>query len=359
MVEYTHSIDWFSLLDQMYEEHLSHPAIYHASQFWEKLNRLNIEWLKEDGFDNFKRTVNNNYFNWMVSARSTYFQNVARRYVRDAMRNPLMLQDLLRVNIGDMFHRTYVKTESNSSWHQRKMYSWYLLFLYYFVKKSDEIGLFNNLQEPLIGNPITIRIDGKNISQDISNSYLEYSYIRQSLGDNFSAVKTIAELGGGYGRLSYLFHHLHHKDGVRIVLVDLPPALLVAQWYLSTVCPDGTIMYYRRFSQYSEIKEEFERASICFLLPHQLQLLPEHSVDLLINVSSLHEMSRGQINHYYEVINNKARFFYTKQWLFWENPEDKMLVPSIIYPTRANWELVNARFNPIHSDFFEALFKLT
>lgn len=354
----TNEIQEFPMLEEMYEDHLTGPKIYHASQFWEKLNQLNIEWLKSEGLENFKRTVNNNYFNWMVSVRSVYFRNVASQYLSRGIRSLGKLLTIFSVNIGEMYHRTYVSTNTQTTHIQRKVYALYLLFLYEFVRQRDEFGMFEQLEEPAVGNPIVIHLYGKRISQDISNSYMEYSYIRHSLGNSFSSIKTIAEVGGGYGRLSYLFHLFHQSDGVKIVLVDLPPALLVAQWYLRKVFPDAKIMDYRNFSSFSETEQLFRESSICFLLPHQLEMLPEGTLDLLINVSSLQEMSREQINHYYELVDKKTRFFYTKQWVWWENSEDKMSVPAVIYPTRPDWHLVNARLNPVHTEFFEAIFQV-
>lgn len=348
----------FEMLDTMYKEHLAGSEIYHASKFWDMLNQLNIDWLKSEGFDNFKRTVNNNYFNWMVQAKSDYFRNMAAQFFSKAKRNPRKLWSLLTTNIDEMHHRTYVSNNTETTFFQRKIYALYLLFLYEYVRGNDEYGMFASLQEPDVGNPIVVEHDGKRISQDISNSYMEYSYIRKSLGDDFSKVKTFAEIGAGYGRLGYLFHLFHQKEGVKIVLIDLPPALLVSQWYLRRVFPEAKIMGYRNFSSFSEIEKEFNESSICFLLPHQLELLPRGTIDLLINVSSLQEMSRKQINHYYGLIDQKVAYFYTKQWVMWENAEDKISVPAIIYPTRPNWELLNARLNPVHTQFFEAMFKI-
>jgi len=339
-------------------DHQAGPDVYKASKFWDQLNQKNVEWLRNEGLDNFKRTVNNNYFNWMVSFRSDYFKNVAIRFFRSAIRKPGKIVSALTVNIGEMIHKTYTSTVTQKSYLQRKIYALYLLFLYDFVESQDKWGLYKCLEEPLVGNPLFIQIDGKRISQDISNSYMEYSYVRQSLGDEFTTIKNIAEIGGGYGRLAYLFHLFHQKDGVRIVLIDLPPALLVAQWYLRQVLPDAKFMDYRHFTDFNEIKKEFNDSSICFLLPHQFELIPAGTLDLLINVSSLQEMSREQINHYYALVDAKAKYFYTKQWISWENPIDQMTVPAVIYPTRPSWELEAARLNPIHSQFFEAVFKV-
>jgi putative sugar O-methyltransferase len=351
----------FALLDAMYKDHLSGPEVYHAAKFWEKLNQLNIEWLKTDGLNNFKRTVNNNYFNWMVTTKSDYFRVVARAFLGKIKRQSGKLGrigSLLTANIGEMHHRTFATTETKTTWFQRKLYALYVLFLYEYVKGKDTLGLFDALEEPLAGNPLTIQKDGKRISQDISSSYMEYAYIREALGNTFSELKTIGEIGSGYGRLQYLLHLLHQKDGIKVVIIDLPPALLVAQWYMRSVFPEARIMGYRKFSDFSEIEQEFKASSICFLLPHQLELLPPGTIDLMMNISSLQEMSRNQINRYYELIADKARYFYTKQWMFWENWEDKIAVPAIMYPTRPEWELLSARIHPVHTKFFEAMFKL-
>lgn len=348
----------FHQLQEMHNDHFAAPAIYQASKFWVKINQLNVEWLKSDGLDNFKRTVNNNYFNWMVNTKSVYFRNVARHFIAKVKRHPGMLLSLFSANIDEMRHRTYISNSTQPTYFQRKIYALYLLFLYEYVRDHDKFGIFDKLEEPMIGNPIVIKKNSKRISQDISNSYLEYSYIRQALGNDFLKVKTVAEIGGGYGRLSYLFHLLHQEADIKIILIDLPPALFVAQWYLQKAFPGARVMGYRNFSNFSEIEQEFKSSSICFLLPHQLDLIPEGAIDLLINISSFQEMSHEQINFYYELIDKKTLYFYTKQWVLWENPEDKISVPAVAYPTKPDWKLINARLNPVHSEFFEAIFKV-
>lgn len=346
------------LLDAMYESHLAGPKIYHASLFWEKLNRLNIEWLHNDGLQNFKRTVNNNYFNWMVSARSAYFRTVVGRYLRASWRSPRRIWQILCVDINDMWHRTYVSHSNKGTVFQRRLYALYVLALDQYVRDTDEYGLYSDLNEPRLGNPLSICLGERLVSQDLANSYLEYGFLRKSLGKEFESVRVIGEIGVGYGRLTYLLHLLRQGVTRKLILIDLPPALMVSQWYLRSIFPNAKRMEFRSFGHFDEIREDFERAEICFLLPHQLELLPEKSLDLLINISSLQEMSRDQINHYYDLIDRKARYFYTKQWIFWENPEDKMQVPAIIYPTKPHWLLLNARVNPVHNEFFEALFKV-
>jgi len=344
-------------LKAMYSDYLNSPMIYHASKFWENLNKLNIIWLEKDGLNNFKRSVNNNYFNWAVKIYSPYFINLLKMSLNKNFIKFRVFLNLLFVNIPEMNYRTYITDEVKPGFLNRKIYAIYLYLLYMYVLSVDKLGLFKVVEEPSVGNPITVKIDSKRISQDICNSYLEYFYIRKSLEDNFKKITRIVEIGGGYGRLGYVFNKFHSKE-IKYIFVDIPPALHIAQWYFDQVTPDIQKFKYREFKNFSDIEIEFGESSICFLLPHQMTLLPDKYADLIINISSLHEMTIPQINHYYELINAKGIYFYTKQWLFWENPEDNISVPAVIYPTNPQWLLLTARINPIHINFFEAIFKL-
>jgi putative sugar O-methyltransferase len=352
-----------AVLAKMQADYQQGPPVYHASKFWHKLNALNMAWLETDGIENFKRSINNNYFNWMVTAKSTYFRNMLRHYLKRNARHPLAAVSLFLTQLDGADRRCRTYTNERAQWSvnrlRRKTYGIYVRLLHDFVANSDTLGLFDQLEEPIVGNPVTITRNGRRISQDICNSYLEYLYIRMALADEFRNVRTLCEIGPGYGRLSYVLWRLAMSRETKIILVDIPPALYVAQWYLREVCANATFFMYRDFESFASVEQAFEAATICFLLPHQLSLLPDRYVDLIVNISSLHEMSVGQINNYYELIDRKARYFFTKQWLFWENPEDKMIVPAVIYPKKPSWRLVHARLNPVHSDFFEAVFDVT
>jgi putative sugar O-methyltransferase len=344
-------------LEIMQRDYLNSPTVYHASKFWEKLNKLNIQWLEKDGLDNFKRSVNNNYFNWAVKFYSPYFLNMLGIFLQKNLLKLRRFLILLFVSIPQMHYRTSIANEIKANFFDKKVYAAYLFLLYEYVSGVDKFGLFKLLEEPSVGNPITAKIDSKIVSQDICNSYLEYFYIRSILGDKFKNISRIVEIGSGYGRLGYVFNRLHSSE-IKYIFIDIPPALHIAQWYFDQVAPDLHKFKYREFKVFSDIEKEFEESSMCFLLPHQLGLLPDKSIDLIINISSLHEMSISQIKHYYKLINAKGLYFYTKQWLFWVNPEDNISVSEASYPTDPQWVLLNTRINPVHKKFFEAIFEI-
>lgn len=52
-------------LPEMVSALCSAPEIHQPSHFWKKYAQLNLQQLQEAGLDNFKRTINQNYFNWV------------------------------------------------------------------------------------------------------------------------------------------------------------------------------------------------------------------------------------------------------------------------------------------------------
>ncbi|HME44458.1 MAG TPA: putative sugar O-methyltransferase [Syntrophorhabdales bacterium] len=348
--------DEYSCLEKLVEDFLMGPHIYHPSEFWKVINEKNTNWIKEDGLENFKRSVNNNYFNWMVWFNNDYFWTLCRRYFRSLARDPLLIRLLFSGSIEEMHSKTLGHGDHRVSIWEKNIYRIYLMWLYDYVQQTDPFGLLSTVEEPEIGNPIICRYKNKRISQDVCNSYLEYAYIRTSLGDEFKKIDWVAEIGAGYGRLMYLFAKLHPDK--KLIIVDIPPALFISQWYLGNVFSDKKIMKYCRFEQFCEIEESFMTSQICFLLPHQLELVPDKSIDLFINISSFHEMKMNQIKRYYDLVDRKGRFLFTKQWSFWENAVDRQTMPAVAYPTKSHWELIAARLDPVHQKFFEALFEL-
>ncbi len=171
-------------------------------------------------------------------------------------------------------------------------------------------------------------------------------------------INTIMELGSGYGRTAWVYLTLH--PGCRYVLVDIPPALYICEKYLSDMFRDRTIFAFRPFEHYEDIKEEYENANIVFLMPHQLELLPDNSIDLFINISSLHEMRMDQIRYYFKVMEKLTRkYFYTKQWKQTTIPYENVVIRQEDYPVDQNWRQIYARECKVQDLFFEALYDLS
>lgn len=328
-------------LDAMFADLQRGRPEVQPSKYWLKLNKDNQGQLFASGFDNFRRTVAKDYFTWtrMVPwddqflflirnlPLSTTVANVFRSFLRPKHRH-IPLRESLTYNFL-----------SNMVWD-------------YAVRSFPEM---EKLSEPPIGNPPQLHRKGRLISQDLANSGLEAQFILSGL-PNTLKVQTVGELGAGYGRTAHALLTL--RPNIRYVVIDIPPALYVSQCYLAAVYPNRKVFKWRPFNSYAEIKDEFESADLAFLLPSQIELLPDEHFDLFINISSLHEMSIEQIRYYFAQIRRLTRrqgCFYLKQWRVSPRiPYHDFVIRREDYPFD-EWQVLVEQQARIQTHFFEAL----
>jgi putative sugar O-methyltransferase len=341
--------DLDALTREMTAELQTGPDVFLPSKFWESLNRRNEAQLSDHGFASFKRTVNQNYFSWIVShPKDPQFRAV----LRDWLRHPApsvawsRLVDVRGVETGETRKQPFAKLRS------RMGQAAFVAMLWEYVRHRDRLGLLDRLAEPELGAPILVRHRGRLISQDLANSAMEFYSIDEAAPLRPEA--TVIELGGGYGRLGWLM--LSVVPGLRYVAVDIPPALALAQEYLTTVFP-GVPAY--RFRRGRPDPDEIRRARMAFLTPNQFDSLPPMGADAFVNISSLHEMRLDQISRYLELVDRHTRgVFYLKQWRAWTNPDDGVSIGESDYPIPSNWKKLYARQHPVQTHFFEAAYEV-
>jgi putative sugar O-methyltransferase len=313
------------------------------SRYWQELNGKNLRQLADSGYGNFKRTLARNYFTWIV--------NPLNYQVRFLMREAGIFR-----SVAIFFGALFAPRHEFLKRRHTVYYNMLTELLWQYVEQIDSERLLDRLTEPAEGNPPRVMRNGRLISQDLANSVLEYREILHADVDR-REVRNILELGPGYGRTAYVFLAL--QPSCRYILVDIPPALYVAQRYLSAVFPDRRSFQFRPFTSFAEIHDEFEDASILFLTPNQLELLPDKYVDLFINISSLHEMRMDQVRYYFGEIDRLTRkYFYFKQWQETTVPFENETIREADYPVPADWHLINRQQCAVQHKFFEALYEL-
>lgn len=318
--------------------------LYLPSQFWHDLNEKNVRELELDGYERFKRTVARNYFTWIIGPQDPQFRFLLKHTRVSAI--PSLLRDFWRYD--------------PSSALRRRRYMFVTLFtrlIWQFAEQQDAQHLLRGLEEPAVGGPLDIRYRNKLISQDLANSALEYYSIREHFSPAPDQTPTICELGAGYGRDAFFF--LQVLPRCKYIVVDIPPALYIAQRYLKDLFPTKRVFEFRCFDRYEAIADELAEADIVFLLPHQAALLPDKTIDLFINISSLHEMQMSQIQVYLRLIDRLTRgYFYSKQWLESINTHDRIVIRADDYPIPASWRQLYFRPAKVQTMFFEAMYAL-
>lgn len=313
-----------------------------TSAYWSVLCRKNVAQLLDKGYENFKQTVALNYFTWIVDR-----EDPQALFLQSCL--PEKAVNLAKKRAAESKKHTFITKE------QSEFYNLLTYLIWAYAEKTVGTEMMARLSEPGEGNPLSAELAGRNISQDIANSALEYYSVSQGLPD-IQSVKSIIELGGGYGRTAYVFLKL--LPNVRYVLVDIPPALYIAERYITGQFADRKIFPYRPFRNFSDVAEEFNRAQIAFLMPDQLSLLPDRSTDLFLAIDCLHEMRPEQIKRYYETVNRLSDSFYQKCWKKTKIPYDDITLTKDDYPFPANWQRLFFRDCQVQTTYFEAMFNI-
>lgn len=327
-----------SLLHAMDVEMRNAPEIVRPSKYWADLNRRHLQRTAEHGIENFKRTLAKDYFTWM---RVLPWDAQIRFLVKN-----LPLSATLKAAIGVIrpFKHPYIPLLEGFALN----FLTRLIWQYAERVAPAEIAA---LTEPAVGNPPDIRLAGRIISQDLANSILEF------LSFEGVANGVVCELGGGYGRNAFVTASL--APVTKYIMVDIAPALGVAQEYLGQVFPGKRHFQFRPFDDFEAVREEFEAAEFAFFLPHQLAKIPADCIDLFLNISSLHEMHPNQIAYYLDEIYRTTRpggNFYFKAWKVSTIPFEDIVVREEEYPLD-RWRRIYRREPKVQSHFFETLLR--
>jgi len=317
------------------------------SKLWQYLTNLDIKELKQHGYENFKRTLARHYSAYVP----LYLMNTQILFLITHL-NPI-------TTIVALYKSLTLPTHDCFNWIDSVGFNFITYLLWFYTEKVDKDKLLENFEESVLGNPPKIIYKNKLISQDVANSILEFKSI---FDNNFEKndIKTIADLGAGCGRDASVFIRLL-PNLKKYLIIDISPALAIAERYLSELFQREKIFKFRPFKDFSEIKEEFEKSKILFFLPNQIELLPDNIIDLFINVSSLHEMRLEQIKYYFKQIERLTKlkgYFYFKEfkdsYIFYEDVH----IRTEDYPINPKWKLVYLRESKVQTKFFEALVRL-
>lgn len=325
------------------------PEIYRPGEFWDRLIESNLEMLQSSGVANFKRTVSNNYYNWLVTS---LHDPQIRRAIVNWLRAPTLAPFRNRLEEPMSGLRTTDRGAAYEfSGHTAWRYRVFVGMLWEFAARNDPDGLTQRLSEPETGNPVRIRHDGRLISQDLANSIIEFTFASRSGVVEDGA--RVAELGAGYGRLAYI-----HMQARRLVycIFDIPPTLAVAQWYLTEVLGVDRVRPFDSGLDFASVEPDLVPGTVAFFTPDQLAMFPDGWFDLTQTISTLPEMPAEQADHYLALLTDKARAaFFLKQWRSWRNPADHNDLREGHYRPPPGWYTHLRRVDPVQPAFFDQL----
>jgi len=190
----------------------------------------------------------------------------------------------------------------------------------YKIKIKNTKKLFKELSKEIKEKEILKYCSSKNIGNlptyyKLKNKLIDYNslmnvkYYNQLEKHVFKdkKIKTICEIGGGYGALARL---IQSQKKVTYIMIDLPETNLISTYYLKKNFPN------KKFFLYDDYKEKLSTKVIRkydFIILNPWCELGDINVDLFINITSMMEMNFESVKKYFKIIQKnitKNGFFY-------------------------------------------------
>ncbi|WP_281684044.1 putative sugar O-methyltransferase [Thalassobaculum salexigens] len=340
---------------EAYQRELQKAPDLMPGTFWNGKNDQLSNLLEGPEIDNFKRTYNHflsNFFTYGPS-ESTFWDVVKHWNIHGS---GSVFTDVHEPFDRETFSRIQELRADYDARDSREIYNTYIFFcslLWDYAIFVDRRKVIPRISEPLFGNPYRIRRGARLISQDLARSAVEYNQMLElcSLPEN----ATILEIGSGYGRLAQVFHEF---GAAKFIIVDIAPALFLAQTYLHAVFPKGKFFDFRSFENFEDVRREYEEAEFVFLSPNQIDQLPDNSVDLTININSFMEMTYQAVDHYMRTIDRICRgWLYMKQWRARGQKKIDHNFGHGDYPTRPSWKKTIDSIDIVNHRLFVQIWK--
>jgi len=148
--------------------------------------------------------------------------------------------------------------------------------------------------------------DKYNLSPQIIASYYYCNILHGNT--DITRTKKILEIGAGNGNLISLLSKFTNDS--TIIDIDLPETLAHAIVYISDLFPKAKIVM-----PHEAKTVDFNNYDFVFIMPKQVSLIKDNSVDLSINTDSFQEMTHEQIEVYLKLIQRVGKndsYFFTR-----------------------------------------------
>jgi putative sugar O-methyltransferase len=169
----------------------------------------------------------------------------------------------------------------------------------------DTKNILHRLEDSHEGNPAGFQRQGRFYTVRLLDEAMQVFFLQDSI--DVGHLQTVLELGSGIGLKASTYLKLN--EDLTYIIVDIPPALYVAQQYLSSV-HDGVLPYHKVKEELGKGLDIRDYRVIC-IAPWMLDSLKDIHSDLFINVASFQEMEPWLVENY---LSHVKRF--RPQWVY-------------------------------------------
>jgi len=296
-----------TLLRKMMSDMKKSPEIYKPGNFWmfyvEKIAR-DLEKKDLNEFRNWicgpgsiksfggGSDIHPFYYGWNIHPFDKIFKNFDESYI--VRKFNLLINKFAKIHpvLGFLsFRGSLARQYFESSISNNYKKAWLISTL------SDADRILEQIEDSKEGNPNGFKINGRFYTLSFLKEAMQIFFIEKKI--KIKELEVALELGSGTGLKASTFLKVNPK--LTYIIIDIPPALYVAQQYL--ISQKYKVLKYEDVKKITSLKEiNYKKFNVICLAPWMLDSLRSISVDIFINVHSFQEMEPWLVKNYLEKI---------------------------------------------------------
>jgi putative sugar O-methyltransferase len=276
-------------LDQMLADMENAAKFYQPTHFWRHGSRLIINDLLQHGVDRFRSFRSSlNFF--VPTYAFPRFHQVPESYES-------VFKALTDLKIGPRKFHMMLQQFISGRFQAFEDYRVYL------ASNQPKAPYTDKVSESSIGNPVEqFEFDGRRFSRSMLNYLLGINFFKQMVKDT-SDIRTVLEIGGGYGTLGEILLSNEPNENFYIN-VDIPPTSFISSYYLSRLLGEQQVGTYETLKNLESLdiatlKQQYRTV---VLNSWQLPNL-KGRIDLFVNFISFQEMEPDVVRNYLEHVD--------------------------------------------------------
>ncbi|MCE9633410.1 MAG: putative sugar O-methyltransferase [Methylophilales bacterium] len=293
------------LLEQMIQDQISAPLIYHASACWEREANFTIQFLRENGLHDLRSKTG-----CLPLQGFGATDPPPMYYAIDVINKTADLSPDLVNAFSSLLNR----------WQQIPQYpglpfgislldlcesAFRLTSLYGRVNGATPL---ENLEISMAGTPAyAFSVWGKNYTEIFLRYYMRYAYCCQFI--DFNKVDTIIEIGAGAGKFAEVLKKAHPH--LSFYLLEISPQSYICHQYLKGVFGDDAILNYSDLRDSKNI--EVPQGKFAVLGNWQVEHIKPQGRVLFVNTASFQEMEPNIVENYLKFVIPHAQAMYLLQ----------------------------------------------
>jgi len=272
----------YKLLNIMLDDMQKQDILYKPTSFWQYGSKLIIDELEKYDIKDFRK----------LSATRSFF--VPGYSAVEYLDNPNKYDPTIKDFDNIINDKRFVARL------QRLFTGYSSAFCDFRVLKSTNINkkpYLDKISESNIGNPVEQHtFENRKFSRSFLNYALGLSFLKQTV--DTSEIKTVMEIGGGFGTLGEILLNDNRND-IFYINADIPPISFVSSYYLEKLFGKKNIACYDTTKDLKSIdidkfKQTHKALNLCSWQIEKLQ----GKIDMFVNFISFQEMEPNVVQNY-------------------------------------------------------------